>query len=219
MGRRRLLVVFVSMLALAATAAPAGAATPSLKAQFAPVNPQIKKIGADIGTAINGADKATDVQLAKAFAGLAQRAAASAGKVGKLKGATGANAITQRQLQLALAKGAIDLARIATAAAAHNANAAKAATIALIKDSKPITAARTSNDSRSQRRRPSSVRLTTRVGIYDRDLESGDEVSARDDSADRSLPAGGGPRPGPPPSARRPRQPSGPGTPRSSGGP
>jgi len=143
MGGRRLLVVLVSMLALAATAAPAGAATPSLKAQFAPLNTQIKKIGTDIGTSINSAAKATDVQLAKSFAGLAQRAAASAGKVGKLKGATGANQITQRELQLALAKGAIDLARISTAAGAHNANAARAATIALVKDSKPIVQART----------------------------------------------------------------------------
>jgi hypothetical protein len=143
MGGRRLLVVLVSMLALAATSAPAGAATPSLKAQFAPLNTQIKKIGTDIGTSINGAAKATDVQLAKSFAGLAQRAAASAGKVGNLQGATGANQITQRQLQLALAEGAIDLARISAAAAAHNANAAKAATRALVKDSKPIAAART----------------------------------------------------------------------------
>jgi hypothetical protein len=143
MGGRRLLVVLVSMLALAVTAAPAGAATPSLKAQFAPLNTQIKKIGSDIGTSINGAPKATDVQLARSFAGLAQRAAASAGKVGNLRGATGANQVTQRRLQLALAKGAIDLARISAAAAAHNANAAKAATIALVKDSKPILQART----------------------------------------------------------------------------
>jgi hypothetical protein len=143
MGGRRLLVVLVSVLALAVTAAPAGAATPSLKAQFAPLNTQIKKIGTDIGTSINGAAKATDVQLAKSFAGLAERAAASAGKVGNLRGATGANQITQRQLQLALAKGAIDLARISVAAAAHNANAAKAATLELVKDSKPIAAART----------------------------------------------------------------------------
>jgi hypothetical protein len=143
MGRGRLLVLAVSVVALVASAPPAGAATPSLKVQFAPVNLQIKKIGRDIGTSITGANKQTDVELARAFAGLAQRAAASAGKVGKLKGATGANAIAQRQLQLALATGAIDLARIATAAAAHSAKDAKAATIALIKDSPPITVART----------------------------------------------------------------------------
>jgi hypothetical protein len=142
MGRRRLLVAFVSVAGLVLSAAPAGAATPSLKAQFAPLNAQIKKIGVDIGTSINGASKATDVQLAKSFSGLAQRAAASSGNVGKLKGAKGANLITLRTLQLALAKGAIDLARIATAAVTHNAANARAATIALIKDSPPITAAR-----------------------------------------------------------------------------
>jgi hypothetical protein len=46
-------------------------------------------------------------------------------------------------LQLALANGAIDLARIAASASAHDAAKAKAATLALIKDSKPITVART----------------------------------------------------------------------------
>jgi hypothetical protein len=143
MGRRRLLVVLVSVCALAPTAAPAGAAAPPLKAQFAPLNTQIKKIGTDIGTAITGADTVTDVKLATTFRGLARRAAASAAAVAKLKGAKGANAITQRQLQLALAKGAIDLSQIATAADAHSAKDAKAATLALIRDSTPITAART----------------------------------------------------------------------------
>jgi hypothetical protein len=143
MGGRRLLVVVVSAAALMASAAPAGAATPSLKAQFAPLNLQIKKIGRDIGTSITSAKNQTDVKLARAFAGLAKRAAASSANVGRLKGATGANAITQRQLQLTLAQGAIDLARISTAAAAHSATKARAATLALIRDSPPITAART----------------------------------------------------------------------------
>jgi hypothetical protein len=143
MGRRARVAMCVSIAALIVSAAPAGAAAPSLKAQFAPLNLQIKKIGTDIGTSIKGAENATDVQLAKSFAGLAQRAAASSGNVGKLKGATGAKAAMQRTLQLALAKGAIDLARIATAAATHNAAHAKAATIQLIKDSPGVSSART----------------------------------------------------------------------------
>ena len=48
-----------------------------------------------------------------------------------------------RTLQLALAKGAIDLARIATALTTHNPANARAATRSLIKDSPPIAAART----------------------------------------------------------------------------
>jgi hypothetical protein len=143
MGRRRLLAVLVGTCALALSAAPAGAATPSLKAQFVPVNAQIKKIGVDIGTAINGASKSTDLELAKSMSGLAQRAAASSAKVGKFKGASGPTLVTVRQLQLALAKGAIDLARIATALTTHNPANATSATKALIKDSPPITAART----------------------------------------------------------------------------
>jgi hypothetical protein len=143
MSRRGFLVVFVSLAALVASAAPAGAATPSLKAQFAPVNTQIKKIGVDLGASLTGASKSTDLALAKQMTGLAQRAAAASAKVGKLKGATGTTLITVRQLQLALAKGAIDLARIATALTTHNAENAKTATQQLIKDSPPITHART----------------------------------------------------------------------------
>jgi hypothetical protein len=143
MGPRRLVVVLVTVLALVAPAGQAGAATPSLKAQYAPLNTQIKRIGTDVGMAVTGASNVTDVELAKTFRGLARRTAESAGAVGKLKGARGVNAITQRQLQLALATAAIDLTRISTAAAAHNAKDAKAATVALVKHSPPITTART----------------------------------------------------------------------------
>jgi hypothetical protein len=46
--------------------------------------------------------------------------------------------ITQQQLALALTKGASDLLKIAQAAQHHNATAAKAATVLLVKDSAPI---------------------------------------------------------------------------------
>jgi hypothetical protein len=141
--RRLLRVVVICTSVLVLGAGSAGAATPPLKAQFAPLNLRIKKIGNDIGTSITSADKQTDLQLAKAFAGLAQRTAGVTISVTKLKGASGATLNLQRQLALALAKGATDLAAIATAAEAHSAPRAKAATITLIKDSKPIVAART----------------------------------------------------------------------------
>ena len=142
MRRRRLLVVCTSVLALGASAAPAGAATPSLEAQFAPVNLQIKHIGTDIATAVNGARNRTDAQIVKEFSGLAQRTSVASAKVSKLKGATGTDAVTQRQLQLALANVALDLARIATSAAAHSAKKAAAATAKLFKDSAPIRTSR-----------------------------------------------------------------------------
>jgi hypothetical protein len=142
--RRLALTVFVCVSLLAVGAAPSPAAKPPpLKQAFAPLNLQIKNIGVDIGKALKAAGNETDLQLAKQFAGLADRAAAATTKVGKLKGAKGTNLNTQRQLQLALAQGAIDLANISTAASAHSASKAKAATLALIKDSAPITAART----------------------------------------------------------------------------
>ena len=130
------LVMCVGVLALAS--APADAASPPLKASFKPLNAQIVKIGSDIATAIKEADNETDAQLAKQFQGLATRATASSIKVGKLKGATGATLTIQRNLQLALAKGASDLASIYAAAVLHSAPKAKAATIKLYKDSVPI---------------------------------------------------------------------------------
>jgi hypothetical protein len=141
MGRRPHRVVLASMLALMLTAAPAGATTPSLKAQFAPLNVQIKKIGVDIGTAINGAKNATDVQLAKSFSGLGQRAAAASIKVSKLTGAKGSTAINQRKLQLALAQVSTDLIRISTDAKGgrpKDVKDARAATVQLTKDSASV---------------------------------------------------------------------------------
>jgi hypothetical protein len=141
----------MSVLALGASAAPAGAATPSLKAQFAPVNLQIKHIGTDVGTALNGAKNKTDVQIVKEFSGLAQRTSAASAKVSKLSGATGTDAVTQRQLQLALANAALDLARIATYSASKKYKKVTAATVKLVRDSVPI--------------RTSRAKLATSLGI------------------------------------------------------
>jgi len=138
MGRRRLLVVCVSVLALGASTVPAAAATPSLKAQFTPVNRQIAHIGDAMVAVVNGADHKTDAQRFKEFSALARRMAAASSKVGKLTGATGIDAVTQRELQLALANGSLDLSRIATSAAAHDRKKAAAATKALFRDSVPI---------------------------------------------------------------------------------
>jgi hypothetical protein len=140
--RRLVLALVLCASVLASLAAPADAASPSLKAAYAPLNAQIVKIGADIATAVNGADKETDAQLAKQFAGLANRTSAASLKVGKLRGATGAALTDQRKLQLALAAGAGDLAKIYQAAVLHSASKAKAATIALFDDSKPIKSGR-----------------------------------------------------------------------------
>jgi hypothetical protein len=142
--RRLELAVVTCVGLLALVSAPAEAATPPLKQQYAPLNAQIVKIGVDIASAVNGADKETDAQLAKQFQGLAIRASAASIKVGKLKGATGANLTFQRNLQLALVKGASDLAAIYAAAVTHSASRAKTATIKLYKDSVPIKSFRVS---------------------------------------------------------------------------
>jgi hypothetical protein len=141
--RRLALMIFVCASLLAVGAAPSAAKPPTLKQGFVPLNLQIKKIGTDIGKTLTAAGDETDVQLAKQFAGLARRAAAATTAVGKLKGARGVKLVMQRQLQLTLAQGAIDLANISTAASAHSASKAKVATLALIKDSPPISKART----------------------------------------------------------------------------
>ncbi len=136
--RRLLLVTVMCLAGPALLSAPAAAATPSLKAAFAPLNAQIVKTGIDIATSINGAGNATDAQIAKQFQGLAIRTTAQSIKVGKLKGATGATLTIQRNVQLALAKGASDLASIYAAAVLHSESKAKAATIKLLKDAAPI---------------------------------------------------------------------------------
>jgi hypothetical protein len=140
--RRRVLVACICAGILALVATSADAAPPPLKQAFAPLNAQIVRIGDDIGTSIKGADKVTDAQLATQFAGLATRASGASIKVGKLQGATGATLTLQRRLQLALAKGASDLASIEAAVLAHSAARARTATIALIKDSPPIRSLR-----------------------------------------------------------------------------
>jgi hypothetical protein len=140
--RRLLLAALMCVGVLLMASAPADAKAPPLKAAYAPLNAQIVKIGTDIKTAIGEADNENDAQLAKQFQGLAIRTTAASIKVGKLKGATGATLTIQRNLQLALAKGASDLASIYAAAVLHSAPKAKAATIKLFKDAAPITSFR-----------------------------------------------------------------------------
>jgi hypothetical protein len=136
--RRLVPTTFLCASVLALVTAPADAAAPPPGQAYAPVNAQIVKIGTDIRTALGRADKRTDAQLAKEFAGLAIRTSAASIKVAKLQGATGSTATTQRKLQLALARAASDLASIYRAAIVHSASKARTATVALINDSAPV---------------------------------------------------------------------------------
>jgi hypothetical protein len=140
--RRLVLVGLMCASALALSSASAAAATPSLKKQFAPLNLRIKGICNDIGTSLQSAGTQTGLNPAKEFAGLAQRTAGATIAVTKLKGASGTKLTLQRTLALALARGATDLAAIATAAEAHNVAKARAARTALIKDSASIKSSR-----------------------------------------------------------------------------
>jgi hypothetical protein len=153
-ARRSLLLAVTASAALAAgcgssdkkssddTAKKAAAAyQASAKAATA----ETTKIGNDIGTSIQGADKQTDAELAATFTDLASRARAVVADLNALKPPADDKAKVNA-LVGALGTGAQDLDAIATAARANDASSARAATVTLVKDSPAIKAAKEALD-------------------------------------------------------------------------
>jgi len=102
-------------------------------------------IGTDIGAAIQAAPKETDAALAATFTGLASRARAVVADLNALD-PPAASREKVNALVGALGTGAQDLDAIATAARAHDASSARAATVTLGRDSPAITAAKDALD-------------------------------------------------------------------------
>jgi hypothetical protein len=136
--RRLVLLGLAALVAGAVLASPAGAATPTLKRQFSPVNARIQQIGEDAGAGLSARSAWTYARRTSYFAGLARRTIAASQAVGKLSGAKGPMLVRQRRLQLALAQGAIDLSALSSAARLHSATKEAAAAQALVRDSRPI---------------------------------------------------------------------------------
>ena len=99
------------------------------------------KIGNDLGTAIQGANKETDAALAATFTSLATRARAVVADLNELETPQESRAEVTA-LVGALSTGAQDIDAIATAARAHDARSARSATETLVRDSPAIKAAR-----------------------------------------------------------------------------
>ena len=106
---------------------------------------ETSKIGDDLGSAIQAADKQTDAELATQFTDLASRARAVVADLNGLKPPDEARAKVNA-LVSALGTGAQDLDAIATAARANDADSARSATVTLVKDSPAIKSAREALD-------------------------------------------------------------------------
>ncbi len=108
---------------------------------YSSIRTQISGLGTSIGTAMTGASRETDVQLAAAFAQLDSRGQAAVARLDALK--VPDDLRDERQaLSAALQRGTGDLADIARAARASDAAAARTAATQLIADSQQIRDAR-----------------------------------------------------------------------------
>jgi hypothetical protein len=144
--RRATPIVLAALLALALVLAGCGGSSSStgtgptvssFKAAFAAEKAQLKVLGTDVGTAVEGAAKQTDTALASQFQSLASRATALAGSLGQL------SAPAQYKAELAALQSSVTqvagaLHSFEAAAAAHDAAAAKAAVETLVADAQQV---------------------------------------------------------------------------------
>ena len=75
--RRLVLIALVGLVAALAATAQAGAAAPSLKTQFSPLNERIQAIGEDAGAGLSAQSAWTYARRTTYFASLAQRTSRS----------------------------------------------------------------------------------------------------------------------------------------------
>lgn len=157
-GRRRVLPI-VALVALAfagcgdskkddkaaAAAKAKAAAATAFKTGAKAATTETTKIGDDLGTAIQGADKQTDAALAATFTSLAGRARGVVSDLNALQTPQESRAEVTA-LVGALSTGAQDLDAIATAARGSDASSARSATETLVKDSPAIKAAKDALD-------------------------------------------------------------------------
>jgi hypothetical protein len=131
-----------ALLLCAICAMPAGAATPSLKQQYAPLNNRIQAIGEDAGAALSASSAWTYAVRTAQFSSLGRRTTAVSRAVAAIRGSHGRFLVRQRKLARALAKGAADLNAIAAADRQHSDARETAASNALVRDSPSINALR-----------------------------------------------------------------------------
>ena len=148
---RRMAPIFLASLLLLAgcgssskslQATSTGPSVASFKTAFATQKKTLTSLGNDVGAAVEGANRKTDVQLAKQFEGLATRATALAGSMAQLEPPTQFK-VELSSLESALTQVAGTLRQIEAAAAAHDANAAKAGGEAIVTDAQQVKAIET----------------------------------------------------------------------------
>ncbi len=138
---RRSLIGAAALLALV-LAACGGSSGPSLsafKTGFAADKAQFRTLGTDLGAAIEGAGAKSDSALATEFDALSARATQQSAALGKLDPPAKYKAELGR-LTSGFRAIASDLQAIATAASAHNAQAARRATTTLVQNAAKIKA-------------------------------------------------------------------------------
>ena len=134
-----LLTALIVACALASCGGSDTTTTADFRKDYAPISAAIRGLGTEVGSAVTSAKGKSDLELQEQFADLADRANVVAGDLEKAK-APDDEAITSARATLVagLQKAADDLDAISGAAAAGDADAAKAATIRLASDSAGI---------------------------------------------------------------------------------
>jgi cytochrome c556 len=143
MTMRRLLPLTALLVAVAAAGCGSSDAPSAddAKSAYESVRTQIVDLGGSIGGAINGASRSTDSQLSETFSSLKERGRSAVARLDDLQVPDSLD--DERQaLRDALDKGSDDLADIATAAKASDADAARTAAQQLVSDSQDIRDAR-----------------------------------------------------------------------------
>jgi hypothetical protein len=140
---RPIIGLLTALLAACALAACGGGddetTTADFRQDYAPISAAIRGLGSEVGSAVTGAKEKSDLELQEQFADLADRANVVADDLEKAQAPDDAAITTTRTLLVAgVRRAANDLDAISGAAAAHDAKAAKAATIKLAADSEEI---------------------------------------------------------------------------------
>jgi hypothetical protein len=133
----------VAALALAGCGGSSGPSPSTFKSGYSADKSQFRKLGSDLGSAITGAAKKTDDQLATELGALGTRAKQQAAQLSKLKPPSKFKTELS-SLVSGLNAVAADLTNISTAAAKHDATTAESATKTLVGDAAKVKTADTS---------------------------------------------------------------------------